>query len=397
MSDSKTPTLEPKKASKKEVPRVRRTIRLEVKLFEPTKDSFPRYNVRELSEKYLRETYGESLTPNTTLEESASASGPSFSDHDNDDNARLAKKFEEKYGTGTGYEMSDKGAGYDENDSFIDNTEAFDETLVSDTPCGGFYINSGPLKFDKKKEVAAGSSTNNGTKEKNPGTKKRSVGSLSSVESDGGDETSKKPKKIKVKKQKQRKEVVEQKPCKEIAIKDMLRFQRDNLLKTKTESPKHNRNRIVSDDEDSDADSIALSETSNDSDVKFIDAPIVSCPAGLPDDIAKKVDEFNSISDGKTSDQILTNPQLYQILAEIEGSNVVSIDQKIAIKTYLNSIVQCQDLYRKIQKERPWDQKQNLGATAMETGSAFEEAQEKQIPAPGQPSYEEICRLPSFD
>lgn len=245
--------------------------------------------------------------------------------------------------------------------------------------------------------AAGSSSTNNGTKEKNPGTKKRSVGSLSSVESDGGDETSKKPKKIKVKKQKQRKEVVEQKPCKEIAIKDMLRFQRDNLLKTKTESPKHNRNRIVSDDEDSDADSIALSETSNDSDVKFIDAPIVSCPAGLPDDIAKKVDEFNSISDGKTSDQILTNSQLYQILAEIEGSNVVSIDQKIAIKTYLNSIVQCQDLYRKIQKERPWDQKQNLGATAMETGSAFEEAQEKQIPAPGQPSYEEICRLPSFD
>lgn len=396
MADLKAPTLEVKKASKKEVSRERKTIRLEVKLFEPTKDSFPRYNVRELKEKFLKENYGgDTGTPNKlpTLDESVSASGPSFSDHDNDDVARLAKKFEAKYGTG--YEISDKGAGYDETDSFIDNTEAFDETLVKDTPCGGFYINSGPLKFDEKREIVSGGGAN-GSKEKSGGTKKRSNESWSSVESDEDEETpekAKKPKKNKLKKQK-RKELVEQKPCKEIAIKDMLRFQRDSLLKAKTESPKHNRNRIVSDDDEESEASIALSESSNDSDVKFIDAPIVSCPSGLPDDFVKKIDEFNSISDGKTSDQILVNSQLYQILVEIEGSKVLTIDQKISIKTYLSSIVQCQDLYRKIQKERPWD-KTTLGST-MEPKTVTEPSQEKPNQGPGQ-AFATICRLPSID
>lgn len=407
MADLKAPTLEVKKASKKEDTRKRHTIRLEVKLFEPTKDSFPRYNVRLLKEKFLKEHFGTESDTKTstllTLDESASASGPSFSDHENDDVARMAKKFEEKYGNGTAYEMSDKGAGYDENDSFIDNTEAFDETLVNDTPCGGFYINSGPLKFTEKKEVGNASSGNgsNGTKsDKNPGTKKRSIGSLSSFESDVGDETGekpKKPKKIKLKKQKRKETIEPQKPCKEIAIKDMLRFQRDNLLKTKTDSPKHHRNRIVSDDEESDADSIALSETSNDSDVKFIDNPTLSCPTGLPDDIAKKIEEFISVSEGKTGDQILTNAQLLQILTEIEGSKIMSLDQKIAIRTYLTSNIPCQDLYRKVQKERPWEQKQ-VTPSPMDTGTGTGfEPQEKQNPVAGQPLFATITRLPSID
>lgn len=379
MSDLKTPTLEVKKAGKKEKKEELRTIRIEVKLFEPTKDSFPKFNVRELlkqeRKKYLKESTKDHVS--TSMEESAS--GHAFSDHEDDDVARIAKQFEEKYENGTGYDLSDKGAGYDENDSFIDNTEAFDEKFEDDTPCGGFYINSGPLKFDNKKESNTASA--------NGQNKRQSGGSYESADSDDGDDDKgKKQKKNKVKKQK-RKEQVDQKPCKEIAIKDMLRFQRDNLLKNKTESPKHKRNRIISDDDDSDDNSIALSESSNDSDIKSIEGFIVSCPSDIPEDISKKIQEFNSISDGKTSDQILTNPQLYQILSEIEGSKALTLDQKIAIKTYLNSIVQCADLYRKVQKERIWEKPMPTLTPQIEIDPS------QQKPPPALP----MNSLPTFD
>ncbi|XP_063702315.1 ubinuclein-2 [Culicoides brevitarsis] len=358
----KTPSLDVKKSSKKEA--TRRTIRLEVKLFEPTKDTFPRYNVGKLKEKYLKKKK-ESDTENTMLliDDTASASAPSFSDHENDDVARLAKKFEEKYGNA--YEMADKGAGYDENDSFIDNTEAFDEVLTSDTPCGGFYINSGPLKFDEKKD--SNGNPNTSKAEKSSGGMKKRL-SLSSNESDMEEEPAgekKKPKKNKMKKQKQKEAPEPSKSTgKEFAIKDILRIQRDNFLKTKTESPKTHKNRIVSDDDESDADSVALSESDSDSDVKFVDTP--TCPSDLPEDVQQKINEFQSLADGKTGDQVLMHPELYQILSDIEGSSTLPRDKKISIKNFLSSVCSCQELYRKVQKERPWD----TSVTPMETDTA---------------------------
>lgn len=98
-----------------------------------------------------------------------------FADND-DDVARIAKELEAKYGNsyarGRGRRKKDEvdiGMGYDENDSFIDNTEAvslffdnsrlvlqldffwfqYDELLPeeAETLEGGFYINSGALEF----------------------------------------------------------------------------------------------------------------------------------------------------------------------------------------------------------------------------------------------------------
>lgn len=65
--------------------------------------------------------------------------------------ARIAAKFEQKYGASIyandGY--VDKGDGYDDDSSFIDNTEAYDELIPYNltTELGGFYINSGELNF----------------------------------------------------------------------------------------------------------------------------------------------------------------------------------------------------------------------------------------------------------
>ncbi|XP_015115221.1 ubinuclein-2 [Diachasma alloeum] len=83
-----------------------------------------------------------------------------FDEDDDDEKLReIARRFETKYGGNTvgknrkKYDDDvDLGAGYDENDSFIDNTDAYDEVVPADvtTAYGGFYINSGPLEFSVK-------------------------------------------------------------------------------------------------------------------------------------------------------------------------------------------------------------------------------------------------------
>ncbi|XP_020289262.1 ubinuclein-1 isoform X2 [Pseudomyrmex gracilis] len=80
-----------------------------------------------------------------------------FDDDDDEDKLRdMARRFEAKYGTSTMgrkrhkyEEYVDLGAGYDENDSFIDNTDAYDEIVPEEmtTAHGGFYINCGALEF----------------------------------------------------------------------------------------------------------------------------------------------------------------------------------------------------------------------------------------------------------
>ncbi|XP_064887016.1 ubinuclein-1 isoform X12 [Columba livia] len=71
----------------------------------------------------------------------------------------LARKFEEKYGGKRRrkdriQDLVDMGYGYDESDSFIDNSEAYDELVPASltTKYGGFYINSGTLQFRQASE-----------------------------------------------------------------------------------------------------------------------------------------------------------------------------------------------------------------------------------------------------
>ncbi|XP_068623111.1 yemanuclein isoform X2 [Battus philenor] len=148
MSDPKRATLITVGAPKSAKNIVTKTVRLTINLDESNESKYPELNYKELvitEEKKKR------------VENGKTAGLDPFSDND-DDVERVARKFEQKYGGKSTYgrrgrskrdDFADIGAGYDENDSFIDNTHGYDEMIPPecDTLYGGFYINSGSLEF----------------------------------------------------------------------------------------------------------------------------------------------------------------------------------------------------------------------------------------------------------
>ncbi|XP_062126375.1 LOW QUALITY PROTEIN: yemanuclein [Drosophila sulfurigaster albostrigata] len=129
-----------------------KTIRLQLELFETDSYRYPEFN-------YSKLLHLEKKKAKMLKEKAASNNGNNndpFADND-DDVARIAKELEAKYGNsyarGRGRRKKDDfvdiGMGYDESDSFIDNTEAYDEILPEEVETleGGFYINSGTLEF----------------------------------------------------------------------------------------------------------------------------------------------------------------------------------------------------------------------------------------------------------
>ncbi|XP_050975449.1 ubinuclein-1 isoform X1 [Labeo rohita] len=118
--------------------------RVELKLFESDEQRCPEFSYPDL---ISAKENTEKKKPQT-LEEVEE-------DKERDELEALAKKFEAKYG-GAGkrkkdrlQDLVDMGFGYDESDSFIDNSEAYDELVPAclTTRYGGFYINSGTLQF----------------------------------------------------------------------------------------------------------------------------------------------------------------------------------------------------------------------------------------------------------
>nr|XP_036674141.1 yemanuclein [Drosophila suzukii] len=124
-------------------------IRIKLDLFETDSNKYPEFNYSRLL--YLEKKKAKKLKQVTTC----NGADP-FADND-DDVARIVKELEAKYGnsyaTGRGKSKKDDyvdiGMGYDESDSFIDNTDAYDEIIPeeAETLEGGFYINCGALEF----------------------------------------------------------------------------------------------------------------------------------------------------------------------------------------------------------------------------------------------------------
>ncbi|XP_033743375.1 ubinuclein-2-like isoform X2 [Pecten maximus] len=135
------------------------TARFVLSLKESTDETCSEFSYTELLKKHSSSKNGvrkEKSSEDGTDKARNDLSGPFGDEDDPDEVASIARQFEEKYGPKPGtkkkrpvIEMVDLGEGYDENDPFIDNSEAYDELMPSTwtTRLGGFYINSGKLEF----------------------------------------------------------------------------------------------------------------------------------------------------------------------------------------------------------------------------------------------------------
>ncbi|XP_060028420.1 ubinuclein-1 isoform X2 [Erinaceus europaeus] len=130
-------------------------VRITLTLFEPDHKRCPEFFYPELVKNIRGKVKG--LQPGDKKKD--------LSDPLNDEEKErhkvetLARKFEEKYGgkkrrKDRMQDLIDMGYGYDESDSFIDNSEAYDELVPASltTKYGGFYINSGTLQFRQASE-----------------------------------------------------------------------------------------------------------------------------------------------------------------------------------------------------------------------------------------------------
>ncbi|XP_073954745.1 uncharacterized protein [Choristoneura fumiferana] len=185
MSDPKRATLITVGAPKSAKNSVCKTVRLTINLDESNESKYPELNYKELVIAEDRKKIVENGKTNKA---------DPFSDND-DDVERVAKKFEQKYGGKSTYgrkgrtkndDFADIGAGYDDNDSFIDNTDNYDEIVPPecDTFYGGFYINSGSLEFKNVPENRLTSDAENGRRNK------RRISSSSSGEEESSESSS---------------------------------------------------------------------------------------------------------------------------------------------------------------------------------------------------------------
>ncbi|XP_038873887.1 ubinuclein-1-like [Salvelinus namaycush] len=125
-----------------------KTERFVLTLFEPDQHRCPEFYYPELVYKKVRKkdkSVSDKDVPNTIEQEN----------REKDELGAIARRFEDKYGCGNKrkkdriQDLVDIGYGYDNEDSFIDNSEAYDELVPAslNTKLGGFYVNSGPLQF----------------------------------------------------------------------------------------------------------------------------------------------------------------------------------------------------------------------------------------------------------
>ncbi|XP_074775793.1 ubinuclein-1-like [Athene noctua] len=130
-----------------------KTVRITVSLSEPDDKNCPEFYYPDLLASCQEK--GEGGSSGDKMQDPA---GP-FNDDSKEscEVEALALKFEEKYGGKRCskdhiQDLFDLGYGYDESDSFIDNSEAYDAFVPASvtTKYGGFYINTGLLEFQYK-------------------------------------------------------------------------------------------------------------------------------------------------------------------------------------------------------------------------------------------------------
>lgn len=156
---------------------VRKTVRISVILPESTEDKCPEFNYKDELVAAKKKNVVKNSAPKQT-----NGLDP-FNEDDDDDVKRIAAEMEAKYGMGVAKkrkwrkdDYADIGMGYDESDSFIDNTDGYDEIIPKNvtTVHGGFYINCGALEFKTDEGVSSDdSSSSDEDSPENPKNHKR--------------------------------------------------------------------------------------------------------------------------------------------------------------------------------------------------------------------------------
>ncbi|CAH1966639.1 unnamed protein product [Acanthoscelides obtectus] len=175
MSESKRVvlnSLEVPKSSNTVIKRVSKTFRISLTLPESNEDTCPEFNYKDqlaLAKRRLKADRDKEEKDEKIHENGLDP----FADND-DDVRRIAQEMEAKYGTGPvggqkkrkgrKDDYADIGMGYDESDSFIDNTDGYDEIIPQNvtTLHGGFYINCGALEFKTDDEATSDISSSDG-------------------------------------------------------------------------------------------------------------------------------------------------------------------------------------------------------------------------------------------
>lgn len=142
------------KSEKKKEKQIAPSFRFMLNLHESNEERCPEFNYSDLLKKAETKRRKEKKK-----DENNATNGLSAFDENADDDKVLdvARYFEKKYGNRKKSDYVDLGAGYDESDSFIDNTDAYDELVPEEvtTVHGGFYVNSGPLEFKDSGKVSS--------------------------------------------------------------------------------------------------------------------------------------------------------------------------------------------------------------------------------------------------
>ncbi|XP_031620313.1 yemanuclein-like isoform X2 [Contarinia nasturtii] len=280
--------------------KIEKTVRLEIKLFEPNKNTYPEFNFKKLC-RAEKEKVKVPL-PNGFADPLEEA------DHDAE---KLALEFERKYGSAYGGENrpSKGGAdkGYDENNGFIDDSEAYDEVIPDemDTDRGGFYINSGQLQFKKLPSKASKRALASYSEDESD--------SMSSVSLENGNvskkqKLSEKDKTLNNKEKKNdlvtkqdktaivietiKNQSVGNKEVKTTSVMHMLQAKRDaNLLKSSSHTNKGSKSTSSATSDDSSSSDSDSSDSSSDAD-----------PSRNSDD-----DDFDNVNNKGTENKIQTN------------------------------------------------------------------------------------------
>ncbi|KAM9400129.1 ubinuclein-1-like [Salvelinus alpinus] len=146
-----------------------KTERFVLTLFEPDQHRCPEFYYPELV--YKKKSVSDKDVPNTIEQEN----------REKDELGTIARRFEDKYGCGNKrkkdriQDLVDIGYGYDNEDSFIDNSEAYDELVPAslNTKLGGFYVNSGPLQFRQASDTETGDDFMTKNQQPKPSKKRR--------------------------------------------------------------------------------------------------------------------------------------------------------------------------------------------------------------------------------